>query len=167
MKANSNFAYSTGSIDFIPRGEDRRFTVDSDWMTFGHIAANMTMTDRQVRSLIHGDGFPKASRRRHDEHASMIKVWNAAEFHSWKKEWLEAAAAPVLFCKDCQHFNLITERCAAPAALLMNLIWGPSPQSSKTVRAPGGKCGVSASLFIAQPAVDAPAAADFKTERAP
>lgn len=168
VKANSNFAYSTGSTDFIPAGEDRRFAVvDLDWMTFADISAHMSMTDAEVRRLIRSNGFPRPSRRRDDDHADWIKVWSAAEFHSWKKEWLEAAAPPVLFCKDCQHFNLITEQCAAPAALLMNLVWGPAPQPSKAVRAHGGKCGVAAALFMAQPTVDAPVAAEIKAERAP
>jgi hypothetical protein len=167
-QSGANFAYSTGSMDFIPHGEDRRFVVvDLDWMTFADISAQMSMTDPEVRRLIRSNGFPRSSRRRHGDHAGWIKAWSSAEFRLWKKEWLEAAAMPVLFCKNCRHFNLSSEQCAAPGALLLDLVHGPIPQLCKTMRAPDGECGRAAVLFMALDPINESAITKFRTEREP
>jgi hypothetical protein len=69
-----------------------------------------------------------------------------------------ASEAPVLFCKDCRHFNNKhvdhPARCAAPGALLIDLVYGPVPRYCKTVREARGACGFDALLFVARPAGD-------------
>ena len=111
--------------------------------------AGISLTKAQ--QLVRGKSFP-SSQRRQLKPGRWKYAWPARGVQAWIEEQKRAQVTPVLFCKDCKHFDssaLKSEpRCMASAARKADVVLGYHPPLCRAERASwDSACGSEGALF--------------------